>query len=268
MAARYPERRSLQARWSRRLGFFAVPLAVITTLLHRFADLDTTAGLVLLGITVTLALGALVLGIGAFAVIWQRGYKGMPQAAVGMLCAVLVLAWPTWRAAHLAYLPAINDVTTDWFSPPQFRQAARLRAPSDLSTDYPGQEFAIRQGAAYPEIVPLFLGYPANEVYFAARELAADRGWEEVGAIAPGFDGEGRIEAVARTLVFGFADDVVIVVKREGPNETRVDMRSASRIGRHDFGENAARIYDFLTDLTKRLEAPVLPESRSERPLG
>jgi hypothetical protein len=270
LVARYTERRSLQARWSRRLGLFAVPLAVITTLLHRFADLDTTAGLVLLGLTVAIALVALILGIGAFAVIWRRGFKGMPQAVVGIVCAVLVLAWPAWRAVHLAYLPAINDVTTDWFSPPQFREAARLRGPGDLSTDYPGQDFAIRQGAAYPEIVPLFLNYPANEVYFAARELAADRGWREVAALAPGFEGQGRIEAVAKTLVFGFEDDVVIVVRREGPNETRVDMRSASRVGRHDFGENAGRIYDFLTDLTKRLEEPVLPEpeSGSERPLG
>ncbi|MEJ8571629.1 DUF1499 domain-containing protein [Microbaculum marinum] len=270
MVARYPERRSLQARWSRRLGLFAVPLAVITTLLHRFGNLDTVAGLALLGLTIAIALVALVLGIGAFAVIWQRGFKGMPQALAGIVCALLVLAWPTWRAAHLVYLPAINDVTTDWFNPPQFHEAPRLRGPDDLSTDYPGQDFAIRQGAAYPEIVPLFLRHSANEVYFAARELVADNGWQEVEAIAPGFEGEGRIEAVARTLVFGFRDDVVIVIERQGPEETRVDMRSASRVGRHDFGENAARIYNFLTDLTRRLDQPVLPdtESGSGQPLG
>jgi uncharacterized protein (DUF1499 family) len=66
---------------------------------------------------------------------------------------------------------------------------------------------------------------------------------------------------VAPTLVFGFLDDVSIVVKRVGPVETRVDMRSASRIGRNDFGENAARIYNFLTGLTARLESPPEPET-------
>jgi len=244
-----------------------VPVAVLTTLLHRFGDLDPGTGLVLLGITIATALLALILGIGALAVIWQRGFHGMSQAVVGILCALLVLAWPTWRAAHLVYLPAINDVTTDWFAPPEFQAAARIRPPGSRTIDYPGQDFAIRQRAAYPEIVPLFLGYSANEVYFAARDLVDERGWQEVAASPPSFDGEGRIEAVAKTLVFGFEDDVVIVVKREAPRETRVDMRSASRVGRHDFGENAARIYDFLTDLTNRLEQPVAPEPERE-PLG
>lgn len=267
MAARYPERRSRQARWSRRLGIFSVPVAVLTTLLHRFGDLDAAAGLVLLGITIALAALALVLGLGALAVIWRRGFGGMSQAVVGILCALLVLAWPAWRAAHLAYLPAINDVTTDWFAPPEFQAAARNRPPGSLSSAYPGQDFAIRQRAAYPEIVPLFLGYPANEVFFAARDLVADRGWRELASNAPGLDGQGRIEAVAKTLVFGFEDDVVIEIKREGALETRVDMRSASRLGRHDFGENAARIYDFLTDLPKRLEQPIEPDQET-RPLG
>lgn len=258
----------MQARWSRRLGLFSVPLAVITTVLHRFADLDTNAAFVLLGLAVVVAFVALVLGVGAFFVIWNRGFRGMRHVLVGIVCAALVLAWPAWRAVHLAYLPAINDVTTDWNNPPRFIETERLRDPTDLSTTYPGRDFAARQIVAYPEIGPLILNYPANEVYFAARALVSERGWTEVGSIGPGLETEGRIEAIARTLVFGFRDDVVIRINRLGPIETRVDMRSASRIGRHDFGENATRIYDFLTDLTERLEEPELPVSEPERPLG
>jgi Protein of unknown function (DUF1499) len=257
LTARYTERWSRQARWSRRLGIFAVPVAVLTTLLHRFVGLETTAGLVLFGVAVALALVALILGIGAFVVIWSRGFRGTAQALVGVFFALLVLAWPAWRVSHLAYLPAINDVTTDWFNPPAYAQAGRLRPPGSRSTEYPGQDFAIPQRAAYPEIVPLFLGYSANEVYLAAKSLAEARGWQIVYSLPPGLQETGRIEAVAPTLVFGFKDDVVIVVTRIGPEEARVDMRSASRIGRHDFGENAARIYDFLTGLTARLEAPL-----------
>ncbi|WP_436643035.1 DUF1499 domain-containing protein [Microbaculum sp. FT89] len=263
MPARYPERWSRQARWSRRLGIFAVPVAVLTTLLHRFADLDTQAGMVLLGVALALALCALILGIGAFTVIWTRGFHGTRQAISGVACAVLVLAWPAWLTAHLVYLPAINDVTTDWFDPPELRQAARVRPPDALSTEYPGKEVAVRQRQAYPEIVPLFLGYSANEVYMAARTLAEDRGWDILYDIPPGLQEAGRIEAVAPTLLFGFRDDVVIVVTRLGPQETRVDMRSVSRFGRHDFGANAARIYDFLTGLTARMEIPVEPEPTS-----
>ncbi len=51
-------------------------------------------------------------------------------------------------------------------------------------------------------------------------------------------------EATARTPVFYFADDVVVVVtSREGGS--RVDMRSVSRVGRSDQGVNAARIRAF-----------------------
>ena len=259
MPARYPERWSRQARWSRRLGIFAVPVAVLTTLLHRLAGLDTGAALVLLGIALALALAALVLGLGAFAVIWNRGFRGTGQAAAGVVCALLVLAWPAWRASHLLYLPAINDITTDWFNPPELTDAARVRPPGSLSTEYPGRDVAVRQREAYPEIVPLVLSYSANEVYMAARGLVDERGWEVLHEIAPGLEESGRIAAVAPTLVFGFKDDVVIIITRIGAQETRVDMRSASRIGRHDFGENAARIYDFLTDLTSRLEGPLAP---------
>ncbi len=261
MTARYTERWSRQARWSRRLGIFAVPVAVLTTLLHRFVGLETIAGLVLFGVALALALIALVLGFGAFAVIWTRGFRGTAQALVGVVLALLVLAWPAWRVSHLAYLPAINDVTTDWFDPPAFTQAARLRPPGSLSIEYPGQDFAIPQRTAYPEIVPLFLNYSANEVYLAAKSLAEANGWQIVYALPPGLEDTGRIEAVAPTLVFGFKDDVVVLVTRIGPEETRVDMRSASRIGRHDFGENASRIYDFLTGLTVRMDAPVESES-------
>ncbi len=253
------------AAWSRRLGIFAVPVAVLTTLSHRFGDLDTGAGLVLLGIVFALAFFALVAGCAAFASIWRRGGTGTGQAMVGVVCAVLVLAWPAWRGASLIYLPQINDVTTDWFAPPQFEAVARYRPPGARSLDYPGQDYAIAQREAYPEIVPLFLSYPANDVFQAALDLSDTRGWRIVSAIAPGLEGRGRIEAIAGTLVFGFKDDVVITVVREGPVETRVDMRSASRYGRHDLGANAARIYDFLTALTRRLEEPVVEE---RLPLG
>ena len=59
---------------------------------------------------------------------------------------------------------------------------------------------------------------------------------------------EGVIELVARTPIMGFRDDVVI---RVAPSEdgARIDVRSASRYGTHDFGANAARIRSLLEDI-------------------
>lgn len=264
MPARYPDRLSAQAPWSRRLGIFAVPVAVLTTALHRFGFLDTGPGLVLLGLAGTMAVLALVLGVGALTVIWRRGFRGVRMALTGILCALVVLAWPVWKLSHAAILPAINDVTTDWFAPPPLDWAAQLRGPAGRPTAYPGRAFALKQRDAYPEVVPLFVGYTADLVFDTARRLVAERGWQEIAAAPPGEEGRGTIDVVAATPVFGLLDDVTIVVTRLGPEETRVDMRSASRIGRHDLGANAARIYDFLTSLAIRLETPVVAEPAIE----
>ena len=59
---------------------------------------------------------------------------------------------------------------------------------------------------------------------------------------------EGRIEAVARTPIMGFRDDVVIRIRPMGTG-SRVDVRSASRYGYHDFGANAARVASLIEDI-------------------
>jgi hypothetical protein len=46
----------------------------------------------------------------------------------------------------------------------------------------------------------------------------------------------------------GFRDDIVIRVSPMGQG-SRIDMRSASRVGSHDFGANASRIRSLLEDI-------------------
>jgi uncharacterized protein (DUF1499 family) len=77
------------------------------------------------------------------------------------------------------------------------------------------------------------------------------------------------IEAVARTPIMGFRDDVVIRVTatREG---ARIDMRSASRYAWHDFGTNASRIRSLLEDIDDSVGATPepRPEQKSQPPRG
>ena len=61
------------------------------------------------------------------------------------------------------------------------------------------------------------------------------------------------LQAVARTLVFGFPDDVALRFT-VAPDGTQVDMRSASGMGMHDLGQNARRIRRFLADLDAALQ--------------
>jgi uncharacterized protein YecE (DUF72 family) len=65
---------------------------------------------------------------------------------------------------------------------------------------------------------------------------------------------DGVIEAVARTAIMGFRDDIALRVRRDDEG-ARIDVRSASRYGRHDFGTNAARIRSLLEDIDDRLTA-------------
>jgi uncharacterized protein (DUF1499 family) len=49
-----------------------------------------------------------------------------------------------------------------------------------------------------------------------------------------------------------FKDDVVIRIQ-PGRDQTRVDVRSKSRVGRGDMGANARRVRDYLSSLQARL---------------
>ncbi len=60
--------------------------------------------------------------------------------------------------------------------------------------------------------------------------------------------GLGHVDAIARGCVLGFANDVTIRI-RPLAGQTRIDVRSVSRIGQHDFGANARRILAFADEL-------------------
>ena len=81
----------------------------------------------------------------------------------------------------------------------------------------------------------------------------------------PGPRKPGVIEAVDRTLVIGFYDDVIVRVTAE-QGRARIDVRSASRYGAHDLGRNAARVRRLLVELQTRADASIsTPASRFQR---
>ncbi|HEX8831304.1 MAG TPA: DUF1499 domain-containing protein, partial [Longimicrobium sp.] len=56
----------------------------------------------------------------------------------------------------------------------------------------------------------------------------------------------GTIHAEAHTALWKFTDDVAIRISLDDKGMTRVDVRSASRVGSADFGTNARRVARFL----------------------
>jgi uncharacterized protein (DUF1499 family) len=101
--------------------------------------------------------------------------------------------------------------------------------------------------------------------YDLALKLITKRKWHVVDAEPPAPQRDGVIEAVARTLIMGFRDDVVVRVTASGSG-SKIDLRSASRIGRSDLGANAKRIRAFLEEIDEAADA--LPEPRTEPPAG
>lgn len=232
------------AVWSRRLGLFAIPVAALAVLAQRGGKIDFVPAVAALGAGMGLAVLAILLGVAAFAIIWVRGNRGTGAAAAGVLAGILVLSPPAYFLARGWELPVLADIATDPANPPAFVFAGAERRPGDNPLAYPGESAAVAQMSAYPDIQPLRVSQPPDEVHALALQLVEARGWR---ILDSGYTSR-RVEAVATSMVLKMSDDVVISVVADGTG-ARVDMRSASRTGHHDLGENAQRIRSFLADL-------------------
>lgn len=132
--------------------------------------------------------------------------------------------------------PPINDISTNTEDPPVFWFTA---TPSD----YPTQN-AEPQRAAYPHVRPLELPLSFDDAFEMVLALVNARGWEVLSADPE----ESQIEAIARSRLFGFEDEVAIRVTETDAGSV-IDMRSRSRLGQIDRGANARRIAAILADL-------------------
>ena len=98
------------------------------------------------------------------------------------------------------------------------------------------------ESAAYPDLQPLELALDPATAWAVALEAArAMPGWRVLESDAA----TRRIRAEATTPALRFTDDLWIDVE-PARGGSRVDVRSASRIGVTDFGTNARRIRAYL----------------------
>ncbi len=235
------------------MAMFAAQLLVIGTLLHHFGSLSTTSVLYILALALLLALAALLLSAFSLVNIWRRGTQGAGYASAGAIIALAVFAGPLFFVPNLLMLPKINDIATSPDAPPNFEILAGLRPRGANSPDYPGAPYAVLQRDAYPDIRPMTLERSGVETYELVRGAVERLEWQVVSETKPTAAKPGRIEAVAKTPLMGFSDDVVIRVSATAV-ESQIDVRSASRYGHHDFGTNARRINRLFADVKAGLE--------------
>lgn len=134
----------------------------------------------------------------------RRGALGVLLRVIGALIAVVVVALFT----AMAVWPPINDVETG-VTP------------------------------EYPDVQPQAYRYSAARVLAAAEEsvVALERF-----ALVAVDETAGVVEATATTRSGWFTDDVTIRVEQNGDGGAIVFVRSRSRVGKGDFGQNARNI--------------------------
>ena len=249
------------AIWSRRLALFSLAATFIAIIVVRSGALEIVPALSTLGGALALALLAIVLAFGAATSIWKDGVGGIGEAVTGLLIGLALIAYPLYVGAKAYRLPAIYDITTDPIDPPRFDAIARLRPRDANPVTYAGLYTAEQQRTAYSDIEPDMTSVSPQEAYDAALKVITRRKWHVVDARPPQGTAprEGLIEAIARTPILGFRDDVAVRVRatRDG---ARIDVRSASRYGRHDLGTNAARVRALIEDIDDVLATPAKGE--------
>jgi uncharacterized protein (DUF1499 family) len=248
------------AIWARRLGLFALAVAFIAVIAVHTDYVEAIPGLAILGVAIGIAVVGMLFAVGAFIVIWREGLKGFGLALLAFSIGIGLIVYPAYLGTKAYRLPPITDITTDTADPPRFEAIARLRPREANPVTYAGPAAAEVQRAAYPAIVPLQTSSTPAELYEAAYNVVKKRKWRIVDERTPQAGRrEGRIEAVARTFLMGFRDDVVIRV-RAISGGARLDIRSASRYGQRDFGANAQRVLGLIEDIEDA--ATPQPETR------
>jgi uncharacterized protein (DUF1499 family) len=249
------------ASWARRCALFSLAATVLVIVIVRAGWIEIDPSLA----AVTGALGiagvAILLAMAALVVIWREGIDGLGRALLAIVIGSLLLAYPAYLGFKYVRTPALSDITTDIGDPPRFDQVARLRPRGTV--DYPGGVIATRQRAAYPDIETLQMATSTQVAFEAASSVINKRKWTVIlnRAPQPGRR-DGQIEAIARTPILGFREDIVVRV-RGSADGSRIDVRSASRYGHHDLGSNAARVRSLLEDIDDA--AATLVEERNKK---
>lgn len=246
------------ARWTSRLALFSTLLIITAIFLHRLFGMPTPVAYNVVTTGFGLAFVSLVLAVAGGVQIWQQGGPGTARVVFGIFVSGALLMLPLAAWSLMRQFPPINDLTTDFQSPPPFNALASVRSGPANGTAYPGEPFAKAQAKAFPDIRPILVHRSREEAFELAVEALKRLSMKIVAEKAPGAEPSeiGLIEAVDRTLVLGFYDDVAVRVDGDDERAT-INVRSAARYGTYDYGRNAERLRAIAKEIGARVEATV-----------
>jgi fatty-acyl-CoA synthase len=215
-------------------------------------DLDYAVGVVALGWGWNLALLAVVLGV--VALLMTLAFpprRGFVVPLVTLVLAAGVLAALGQLKARVAANPPVHDVATDWQDPLVFGPSLTAARGAEANRALPDPRVGINhvapklEGMRVAELnarscrsgVPLIVAGSAEQAYDRARRALLAQGYE----LVTENPAAGRLEATATTRWLKLQGDVLVRIRSEGPG-ARVDIRSSSRTGEIDMGENCRRV--------------------------
>lgn len=239
------------AIWSRRVGAFALAGVAMAIALSRAGAVEPAGALAVFGASLTLSCLAGLLASAAAIEIWRTGARGARPAAVGFALMLALCAYPAYLTSLALRHPALNDVSTDLEHPIAYMTSLRAReARAGRTPPTVGADAAEAQRSAYPDLRPALVDMEPAQAYQLVLRLAKASGWRIVDGNPPSASGDGvaRVDATEHSLFFGFADDIAIRITPLAA-QTRIDMRSSSRVWRHDFGANASRVERFMAEI-------------------
>lgn len=240
------------AQWLVRVGFIlavaCVAAAILSGLGYRLDLWDFRGGFKIFKWTFQLGIAAVVLSLVGLVIPSRKTGATMAMGLLGLIIGGVAVYVPwNWKQTLDAH-PYIHDITTDLNDPPAFVVVVSVRGEGDHPVTYDGPEVAEKQREAYPELKSLVVSANSSTVFAAAKKVVDMMGMELVDAS----EGDMRIEATQTSFFYGFKDDVVVRIVAT-PEGTKVDVRSKSRVGRSDIGQNAKRIKSFLAKLESEL---------------
>jgi uncharacterized protein (DUF1499 family) len=256
------------ARWSSRIAVFSASLLIVAVALHRLTSFPTQVAVNLFAVGAAGAGLAMLVALVSLVQIWRRGFGGAGTAAFAIILPMLLLAWPLTYVPAFLKLPKINDVTTDVAAPPRFVTLAKLRTGEANPAAYPGSRFATEQQKAYPDLRTFVVDRGVEEAFELVEEVVRKLKWKVAAAEPPAGKSAkgGLLEATDQTMVVGFTDDIIVRVEGNA-TRSRIDVRSASRYGQADLGQNATRVRRFLAEMQSRVDGTFATTAAGRRAL-
>ena len=169
-------------------------------------------------------------------------------ALPALFVSILVVTIPYVTVGEFRKIRTYADATTNLEDPPAFVLLADARKTTVSNRPkFTAREAKAAQRKYFPDLQSITIPHPVAESSKKVREILLAMGL----TIAPSSRSQERIEATDTSFWFGFKDDVVVVFKAMPDGSTKIDVRSASRVGKFDGGVNAKRVRAILTALKK-----------------